>query len=284
MKSFIPILFLQLVLLVCCANPANQEQPVNQETEENNAPLLSDDCSLAALIVNPGFLEEPFRSDKTEYTLRQIPQELGPITCTATQKEEGQLITIQFNDEPYIGLTSGTTSESFVPILGENSIIIRVVAPDGIQSRNYTLVFKSFSLVDENAPDFTTGWYNLQHPLTVTSTAGSKVSFFGQAYRAEKTEAEGQASGLIAEFGIGPFESNPHLSDAWSYHQAGFNRQAGNNDEFTYELTIPDNSNGEYSYTFRYSWDGVSWIYGDTSGVGLTNPFDETELGKLTIQ
>ena len=78
------------------------------------------------------------------------------------------------------------------------------------------------------------GWANLQWPPTL-ATAISAVTrtdnVYGQVWIDGVTNAAGAAPGLRAQAGFGPAGSDPSGA-GWTWVEAAFNTQAGNNDEF----------------------------------------------------
>ena len=127
---------------------------------------------------------------------------------------------------------------------------------------------------------------NLQFPASIHIAAGESTGpVYGQLYELGATEAGGPAAGATAQLGYGPRNSDPRTAAGWQWVNAGFNTQAGNNDEFQGSLLVP--TAGDYSYTFRYSFDGgASYTAGDRDGAGSNSglTFDPaTQLGSLTV-
>jgi glycosidase len=123
-------------------------------------------------------------------------------------------------------------------------------------------------------PHFTIGWANVQwppaidHPLTA---AGDTV--YGQVWVHGLTDAGGSPDSIEAQLGFGRDGSDP---SAWTWSDASFNVQAGNN--FEYKATLRPDTAGDYDYLYRYSTDlGTSWTYAGTGGPGTTSP------GRATI-
>lgn len=111
------------------------------------------------------------------------------------------------------------------------------------------------------------GWANLQWPPTLSGTvqaSGQTDLVYGQVYVQDLTEAPGQAAGVRAQLGHGPQGSAPG-GTGWTWVDATFNVQAGNNDE--YAARLPLTSVGTFDYLYRYSTDGGrTWLYADLSG------------------
>ncbi len=70
----------------------------------------------------------------------------------------------------------------------------------------------------------------------------------------------GCGSGL----GYGPASANPEYQPGWTWVNASYNLQVGNNDEYQASFTAP--AAGSYRYVYRFSLDqGVSWTYCDNN-------------------
>jgi hypothetical protein len=124
----------------------------------------------------------------------------------------------------------------------------------------------------------------LQFPTSLTVQAGATSgSVFGQLYEAGVTEAAGADSNVRAQLGFGSASTNPQYESGWTWTNAAYNVQVGNNDEYQATFTVPPA--GTYRYTYRFSLDrGVSWTVCDSSGAG-SNPgltFDVSDEGQLT--
>ncbi len=88
-------------------------------------------------------------------------------------------------------------------------------------------------------PHYIIGWANLQWPPTLNhtiSTTNRTGNVYGQVWIDGVTNAAGPAPTLRAQLGFGPAGSNPAGSPAWTWVDAGFNVNTGNNDEFVASL------------------------------------------------
>ncbi len=145
-----------------------------------------------------------------------------------------------------------------------------------INARNYyyviysrddaTLLISEASNEAMGMPHKSIDWANLQWPHEITHTVGitPTENIYGQVYIADATSAPGLTPGLIAQLGCGPVTAAPAEWTLWL--DAGFNGNAGNNDEFVAQLT-PEAA-GEYYYLYRYSTTaGREWVYADRSGL-----------------
>jgi fibronectin type 3 domain-containing protein len=130
-------------------------------------------------------------------------------------------------------------------------------------------------------PHLAIDWSNLQWPpsgqYTLSVTGG--LTAYGQVYIAGATEAAGRTPSLDAQLGYGPTGSDPHGA-SWTWQDAGFNGNAGNNDEFV--ATINPQQAGSYDYAYRYSTTaGRDWVYADLDG--SPNGYSPAQAGKLTV-
>ena len=125
----------------------------------------------------------------------------------------------------------------------------------------------------------------LQFPSTLTAASGSTTApVFGRIFEAGVTEPEGSSPTVTAQVGYGPAGTDPQIAPGWTYLNAVFNVQVGNDDEYQGTMVAP--SQGTYSYVFRFSLDGgVSWSYADLDGAG-SNPgltFDPNNVGVMNV-
>jgi len=132
-------------------------------------------------------------------------------------------------------------------------------------------------------PHDTIGWANLQWPPTLTHTISvvdRTDNVYGQVWIDGVTNLPGATPTLLAQLGFGPSGSNPDGNPNWTWVDAGFNIDAGNNDEFVASL-LPE-STGSFDYAYRYSTtNGRDWIFADLDGIG--NGYSSDQAGKLTV-
>ena len=117
-------------------------------------------------------------------------------------------------------------------------------------------------------PHMTIGWANLQWPPAlnhIISMVNYTDTVYGQVWIDGATSLPGATPGLMAQLGYGPEGSNPAGNPDWSWVDADFNTDAGNNDEFKAAF-IPE-SVGTFDYVYRYSvTSGLAWLYADQNG------------------
>lgn len=132
-------------------------------------------------------------------------------------------------------------------------------------------------------PHLIIGWANLQWPPTITHTISAVTrteNIYGQIWIDGVTNLPGPTPSLQAQVGFGPTGSSPAGNPAWTWVDAAFNTQAGNNDEYVGSL-LPS-AVGTYDYVYRYSTTGGrDWLYADLSGpISGGTP---SNPGKLTV-
>ena len=106
---------------------------------------------------------------------------------------------------------------------------------------------------------------------------------YGRVHVPGRTEAEGRATGVVAQWGYGPDGSDPSVDDTgWLWQLGSFSRDVDNDDEYIF--TQSGLGLGIYAFCWRFSTDGgTTWLYGDNFPEGNTNGYDPTTSGQLTI-
>ncbi|MBU1240941.1 hypothetical protein KJ865_14605, partial [Myxococcota bacterium] len=126
-------------------------------------------------------------------------------------------------------------------------------------------------------------WCNTQWPLSVTLTTGDSTDIYGQVYEPGTTDATGQGSFITAQLGYG--SDGTAADETWTWVDATYNVDAGNNDEYMQTLTVP--TAGDYDYAYRMSMDGgLSHVYCDTTGThgySGSDPYTPADNGDLTV-
>lgn len=121
----------------------------------------------------------------------------------------------------------------------------------------------------------------------VTGTSGEIKLLCGQIYSSAITEYTGSNPGIRAQLGIGPAGASCVNNGQWTWYEATYFEQTGNNDRYRYALTLP--SPGNYEFVMRFSGDGgETWTYADTFGTNYSpgqpiRPFDPSMQGTLTV-
>ncbi len=133
-------------------------------------------------------------------------------------------------------------------------------------------------------PAYTIDWANLQWPYSTTHTIGINPTenIYGQVYIEGVTELPGATTGLLAQVGYGPNNSDPRGNPGWIWSDARYTANSANNDEFFGSL-IPENV-GEFDYLYRYTTDGgLTWVYAYIDGPIPDGTYDPTNAGDLTV-
>jgi glycosidase len=133
-------------------------------------------------------------------------------------------------------------------------------------------------------PHLTIGWANLQWPPTmnhVISTVDRTDTAYGQVWIDGETSAPGATPSLTAQLGFGPDASDPDGNPDWTWVDATFNVDTGNNDE--YAASLQPEVIGTFDYVYRYSTTGGrDWLYADLNGPIATEAIPPNP-GSLTV-
>jgi glycosidase len=132
-------------------------------------------------------------------------------------------------------------------------------------------------------PHLVIGWANLQWPPTMTHTINANDrtdDAYGQVWIDGVTNQPGPTESLRAQLGFGPDGSDPNGNASWTWVEARFNVDTGNNDEFVASM-LPE-APGTYDYAYRYSTtDGREWTYADLDGI--QNGYSPAQAGHLVV-
>jgi len=128
------------------------------------------------------------------------------------------------------------------------------------------------------------GWANVQWPPAtnhVVSATNRTPAIYGQVWIDGVSNQPGATPKLTAQLGFGPAGSNPQGNANWTWVDAAFNLDVGNNDEFMASL-LPERA-GSFDYLYRYSTSGGSnWMYADLKGL-VANGQSPANPGKLSV-
>jgi len=180
---------------------------------------------------------------------------------------------IKVNDSPL-----GSTSYTDTGLLNAKTYYYVVTSLDGVGNES------AYSNEVSALPHLTIGWANLQWPPTMTHTVSPidrTDTAYGRVWIDGATNQPGATPGLLAQLGFGPEGSNPDGNTSWTWVDASFNVDDGNNDEFMASM-LPETA-GVFDYVYRYSaTNGNDWLYADLNG-----PVPDGALppnpGKLTV-
>ena len=136
----------------------------------------------------------------------------------------------------------------------------------------------------DGIPHLVIGWANLQWPpgmSHVISTTDRTDNAYGQVWIDGATNQPGATPSLRAQLGFGADGSDPSADpSAWTWVEAAYNGEAGNNDEFVASL-LPE-AIGTFDYGYRYSvTGGRDWVYADLDGI--ENGYSAAQAGALTV-
>ncbi len=124
-------------------------------------------------------------------------------------------------------------------------------------------------------------WCRLQGPAMLqVAPLATTPAVYGQVYEAGITET-GEASGIVAELGVGANGSTPDAS--WSWTTASFDSHQGNNDQYVATLVAPDALDTRFDYAFRFRLAaGADWLYCDLDGSAVAGYATE-QAGDLLV-
>jgi hypothetical protein len=125
----------------------------------------------------------------------------------------------------------------------------------------------------------------VQSPLSISVASGVTSGLvYGQLYESGVTEAASSNGNVRAQLGWGLASANPQYQ-TWTWINATYNVQSGNNDEYQAAFNAP--AAGTYRYVYRFSLNqGVSWTVCDQNagdfGAG-SNANLSFELGDMNV-
>jgi len=188
-----------------------------------------------------------------------------------------------------VDTTTGTTfSDSGLPNGAPAYYVVKAVDAAGNESDPSNEVTA--------LPHLTIGFANLQWPPSdeYTQSTSGGLTAYGQVWIDGETSKPGPTPTLEAQLGYGPAGSDPTAS-SWTWVDAAFNVDSGNNDEFV--ATVNPEQAGTYSYTFRYTTTaGRDWVYAspplgtltidpssDTTAAGVPGNVHVTSFGPAEV-
>lgn len=123
-----------------------------------------------------------------------------------------------------------------------------------------------------------------QTEVTNLRTNQTSATLYAQLYHQGVTEASGAGTGITAQLGYGPanalIDASGNVNEsAFSWINATFNVDQGNNDEW--KATLPTPAVGTYKYAYRVSLNNGPYLYCDADGPD--NGFTEAQLGTLNV-
>jgi uncharacterized protein YjdB len=125
----------------------------------------------------------------------------------------------------------------------------------------------------------------LQHPPSTTTAINvATEDIYARVFEDTFTQPAGANAAIACQIGYGPTNVNPSTNQAaYTWTNAAFNVQVGNDDE--YKATLTSAVAGNFRYTARFSRDNRNWTYCDLDGAGANAglTFDLPSLGALTV-
>lgn len=156
-------------------------------------------------------------------------------------------------------------------------------------STNGYLPAQAAQLTVTAQPASTVDWCVFQEPSTTQNWFESAPSpnLYGRVYVAGITDGPGQGPGITAQFGYGPYGTDPSADAGWSWSNGVYGSSVDGlipgglaNDEYVGGLTI--SPSGHYSLAVRFSRDGgTSWTYCDRDG--SQNGLQTSELVDVNV-
>ncbi|MGI5862226.1 MAG: hypothetical protein ACOX6T_09230 [Myxococcales bacterium] len=126
-------------------------------------------------------------------------------------------------------------------------------------------------------------WCRLQFPSSAVITTGASLPVYGQVLVSGVTNAQGPGVGVVGEVGFGAAGTNGASDGSWTWTNAAFNVDVGDNDEFVGQVSPP--AEGAYAYAFRFKYQGGDWLYCDLdANNGAPNGYDVAQQGALTVE
>lgn len=127
---------------------------------------------------------------------------------------------------------------------------------------------KTFTVVG----GYTISWAHLQWEAATTVNAGSDFEAMGLAFAEGLTNASSKDyDAILAQIGYG-IANNP-TDAAWTWADAAFHSDWGDNFAYQQKITAPD-TNGNYYYSFRFK---INESYGEWVYAGVEGLWDATD-------
>lgn len=152
----------------------------------------------------------------------------------------------------------------------------------------FSAIDQAFLYVDDISvtltPTDAVDYANIQSPGVSTTTTGTPIDIYGQAYESGVTDPSGAATGLLVWYSTNATDVDP-ASAGWTgtWTAATFNTNVGNNDEWKGTIN-PIIGQANTYYSFRYQLNGGPFKYGgyNASGGGFWDGATNKN-GKLSI-
>jgi hypothetical protein len=189
------------------------------------------------------------------------------VTIAGVGFEDG--VTVKFGDAPAVDVQRRSATEIVckAPAHALGGVDVVVKNPDNASA------LKRFTYAA------TVGWATIQFPAALNVTAGAQTDhIYARVYVEGVTAGAGRGVGVKAQAGFGAAGGTPDGS--WTWVDAEWNADDGNNDEYRARLTPP--AAGTFDVAFRFSADdGATWLVADRDGT--TNGYAPAQATKLTV-
>jgi len=112
-------------------------------------------------------------------------------------------------------------------------------------------------------------WGNIQYPEDGDVNTGDSFTVYAQVYEPGVTDASGQGNGITVWIGYSAVDNDPTDSandGDWTWEEAVYNTDSGDNDEYMLDLESKITSGGTYYYASRFQLNGGPFKYGGYNG------------------
>lgn len=126
------------------------------------------------------------------------------------------------------------------------------------------------------------GYAGLQWPLDprqIESGQDSEI-YYGKVHVPGVTEAVGEQQGIYAQLGAGPAGSDP-AAGGWLWFEALYNGDLLNDDE--YGSWLDHLAVGSYDVAWRFSLNGMRWVYADRVPGGTSDGYAAADAAHLEV-
>jgi endonuclease I len=172
------------------------------------------------------------------------------------------------------------TGQGEVELPKDNEGTVSVSIPDGTSSFYFVIISKqngggdqagldNFKLTGDTSSTDEVDWGNLQYPEDGDINSGSGFNVYAQVYEPGVTDSSGQGAGITVWIGYSQVDNDPTDSandSDWTWVEATYNTDSGNNDEYVLDLENEINSGGTYYYASRFQLNGGPYKYGGYNG------------------
>lgn len=106
-------------------------------------------------------------------------------------------------------------------------------------------------------------WCNIQSPENGNVTLGAGFNVYAQIFEDTYTDPAGQAANISSWIGYSTVDNDPVANPGdWTWVVAGYNTDAGNNDEYILDLENAIGAGGTYYYISRFQINSGPYAYG----------------------